>query len=159
GTVVPSHVRVVEVPDVLIQIHPEWRGYSYFVANEDDVVVVDREHRIVATVPVSASGAGLENRGGMAGGRQFNASNVSSDQIRQVQMVLIQQGFLVGEADGVLGSKTRQALITFQQRNGLQATGQIDQQTFASLTSSTTGTQQGNQGSMSTTGQGGAPAP
>jgi peptidoglycan hydrolase-like protein with peptidoglycan-binding domain len=165
GTVVPTSVRVVEVPEVLIGIHPEWRGHYYFVVN-DDIVIVDREHRIVANVPVGSSGAQLDNRGGgMSGGAQFNAENVSVEQIRQVQLALKQQGFDI-EVDGKLGPRTQQALISFQQRNGLQATGRIDQQTFASVTKSTTGGQgnaqgnaQGNQG-QSTTGQGGAaPAP
>jgi Putative peptidoglycan binding domain/Protein of unknown function (DUF1236) len=163
GTVVPTSVRVVEVPDVLIQIHPEWRGYSYFVVN-DDIVIVDREHRIVSTVAVGSSGAQLDNRGGgLSGGAQFSAESLSVEQIRQVQIALNEQGFNVGEPDGKLGPRTQQALIAFQQRNGLQATGRIDQQTFASLTKSTTGGAQGNQGNqgqMSTTGQGGAaPAP
>jgi peptidoglycan hydrolase-like protein with peptidoglycan-binding domain len=162
GTVVPTSVRVVEVPEVLIGIHPEWRGHSYFVVN-DDIVIVDREHRIVANVPVGSSGAQLDNRGGgMSGGAQFNAANVSVEQIREVQLALKQQGFDI-EVDGKLGPRTQQALIAFQQHNGLQATGRIDQQTFASVTKSTTGGQgnaHGNQGQSSTTGQGGtAPAP
>jgi peptidoglycan hydrolase-like protein with peptidoglycan-binding domain len=161
GTVVPTSVRVVEVPEVLIGIHPEWRGHYYFVVN-DDIVIVDREHRIVAEVPVGPSGAQLDNRGGgMSGGAQFNAESVSVEQIREVQIALKQQGFDI-EVDGKLGPRTEQALMSFQQRNGLQATGRIDQQTFASVTKSTTGgpgNARGNQG-QSTTGQGGAaPAP
>jgi Putative peptidoglycan binding domain len=50
----------------------------------------------------------------------------------QLQMALNQRGFNVGEPDGVLGPRTRAALIQFQQREGLQRTGQIDQQHLAS---------------------------
>ena len=31
GTVVPRTVRVVAVPATLVEIHPAWRGYMYFV--------------------------------------------------------------------------------------------------------------------------------
>src|SRR5882757_11146857 len=66
GAVVPSRVRVVEVPSVLIDIHPEWRSYLYFVA-EDEIFIMDRGRRIVATVPVGQSNVQL-NRPGTGGG-------------------------------------------------------------------------------------------
>jgi len=157
GTVVPTSVRVVVVPDVLIRIHPEWRDYSYFVVS-DDVVIVDREHRIVATVPVGSSGAQLDNRGPQFSDRGGGAT-MSIEEIRQVQIALNAQGFDIGEPDGKLGPKTRQALIMFQRQNGLQVTGQIDRQTFTTVTASMSGGQRGNQGQTSTTGQGGASQP
>jgi hypothetical protein len=51
GTVVPSSVRVVEVAPVLVEIHPEWRGYFYFVVG-DEIIIVDRNHHIVAILAV-----------------------------------------------------------------------------------------------------------
>jgi Protein of unknown function (DUF1236) len=51
GTVVPTTVRVVELPPVLIEYYPDWRGYLYFVYN-DEIIVVDRNHRIVAVLQV-----------------------------------------------------------------------------------------------------------
>jgi DNA mismatch repair ATPase MutL len=52
GTAVPRTVRVVEVPPTLVEIHPEWRGYRYFVY-EDEIVIVDpRTLMIVAIVNV-----------------------------------------------------------------------------------------------------------
>jgi len=51
GTVVPTTVRVVEVPPVLIEYYPDWRGYLYFVYN-DEIIIVDRNHRIVAVLAV-----------------------------------------------------------------------------------------------------------
>jgi hypothetical protein len=51
GTVVPTSVRVVAVPDVLIDIHPEWRGFMYFIVG-DQIIIVDRSHRIVAILEV-----------------------------------------------------------------------------------------------------------
>jgi hypothetical protein len=48
---VPTSVRVVEVAPVLIEVHPEWRGYFYFIVN-DEIIIVDRNHHIVAILPV-----------------------------------------------------------------------------------------------------------
>jgi hypothetical protein len=52
GTVVPRTVRFAEVPPVIIDIHPEWRGYSYFIVN-DQIIIVERDSlRIVAVLDV-----------------------------------------------------------------------------------------------------------
>jgi len=159
GTTVPTHVRIVEVPAVLIQIHPEWRGHRYFVVR-DEIVIVDSGHRIVATLPVgSSSSVQIEGgRGGQAG--SDTEITPTSDEIRQLQIVLKEKGFDIGEPDGVFGQRTRQALIVFQQRNGLQATGRIDVRTTTALGISTRSGQQGNQApgnQQPTTGQAGNP--
>ena len=51
GTTVPERVRVVAVPKVIVDVHPEWRGYLYFVVDER-IIIVDRNHRIVAILVV-----------------------------------------------------------------------------------------------------------
>jgi Protein of unknown function (DUF1236) len=49
GTAVPRTVRIVAVPPILVEFHPQWRGYRYFVVG-DDMIVVDRNNRIVAVI-------------------------------------------------------------------------------------------------------------
>jgi hypothetical protein len=51
GTAVPTSVHVVEVSPVLVEIHPEWRGHMYFVVG-DEIIIVDRNHHIVAVIAV-----------------------------------------------------------------------------------------------------------
>jgi hypothetical protein len=51
GTVVPTSVHVVEVPSVIVEIHPQWRGFWYFVVG-DEIIIVDRNHKIVAILVV-----------------------------------------------------------------------------------------------------------
>jgi peptidoglycan hydrolase-like protein with peptidoglycan-binding domain len=113
-------VHVVTVPDVLIEIHPEWRGHQYFVAR-DEIVIVDSGHRIIATLPLgSSSSAQMEgSRGGGTQSATETEINLSSDEIRHMQIVLKEKGFDIGEPDGIFGPKTRQALILFQERNGV----------------------------------------
>jgi hypothetical protein len=51
GTVIPRTVHVVAVPEVLIEIHPEWRGFEYFVYNDEVIIVEPGTLRIIAIVP------------------------------------------------------------------------------------------------------------
>lgn len=53
GTVIPrGRIHVVPVPETLVRIEPRWRGFLYFVY-EDEVVVVDpHNYHIVAVLPV-----------------------------------------------------------------------------------------------------------
>lgn len=52
GTVVPRTVRVVEVPPAIIKIRPAWKGYRYFVYNDEIVIVEPRTLKIVAVLDV-----------------------------------------------------------------------------------------------------------
>jgi Protein of unknown function (DUF1236) len=51
GIVVPQTVRVIAVPEVLVEIHPQWRGFFYFIVG-DEIIIVDRNHHIVAVFTV-----------------------------------------------------------------------------------------------------------
>jgi Putative peptidoglycan binding domain/Protein of unknown function (DUF1236) len=141
GAAVPSNVRIVEVPEPLIELRPEWRSYSYFVVR-DEIVIIDSGRHIVAMVPTGSSSARVEERGNARG-----AMNLDRVQIREVQIELQRQGFEIGEPDGMLGPRTKEALMSFQKQRGFQATGEIDHDTFAAL-----GQGQGR-GQSETTGQ------
>ena len=60
-------------------------------------------------------------------------SQQNSDLVKQAQEKLNANGKDVGASDGQLGPKTQAALKEFQQGNGLQETGQLDQETIAAL--------------------------
>jgi hypothetical protein len=53
GTVVPrGSIHFVPVPRLLVDIEPAWRGYDYFIY-EDELVIIDpRNMTIIAVVPV-----------------------------------------------------------------------------------------------------------
>src|SRR6516162_9735853 len=84
GTAVPSSVRIVDVPSAFIEINPQWRGHQYFVVR-DEIIIVDRSRKIVATVPVGSGGAALPSRGGAASVAEVN---LTEEQIRRTQIVL-----------------------------------------------------------------------
>jgi hypothetical protein len=52
GTVVPSSVRVIAVPDTIVKINPRWKGYRYFVFNDEIIIVEPRTLKIVAVLDV-----------------------------------------------------------------------------------------------------------
>lgn len=51
----------------------------------------------------------------------------------EVQRSLSELGYNVGQLDGKLGPKTKQALRKFQKDEGLRATGKLDRKTLAEL--------------------------
>jgi hypothetical protein len=53
GTAIPrGRIQIVPVPEMLVQIQPEWRGFLYFVFRDELVIVDPSDMRIVAVVPV-----------------------------------------------------------------------------------------------------------
>jgi len=52
GSVVPRTVKFVAVPPTLVEIHPQWRGYRYFIVDEEIVIIDPNTLRIVAVLEV-----------------------------------------------------------------------------------------------------------
>lgn len=53
GTAVPrGKIHIVPVPETLVRIEPRWRGFLYFVYEDEIVVVNPRNYHIVAVLPV-----------------------------------------------------------------------------------------------------------
>jgi peptidoglycan hydrolase-like protein with peptidoglycan-binding domain len=131
NTVVPTSVHVVGVSTfpALVEIFPRYRDDSFFVV-EDEIIIVDRGHRIVDVVP-----AGPRAHFGRADSATTTSTtvNLSEPEIREVQQVLIDRGFFHGRVDGVFGPETREALISFQRKEGFEATGSIDTRTVGAL--------------------------
>jgi hypothetical protein len=51
GAVVPSHVRIARLPSSIVSYVPQYRGYSYFVTDEQIVIVEPSSHHIVEVLP------------------------------------------------------------------------------------------------------------
>jgi peptidoglycan hydrolase-like protein with peptidoglycan-binding domain len=58
---------------------------------------------------------------------------LSADQRKQLQRKLQERGHYQGSIDGVVGPQTRAALRQFQEQEGLGASGELSQETIASL--------------------------
>jgi peptidoglycan hydrolase-like protein with peptidoglycan-binding domain len=79
-------------------------------------------------------------------------SSQNQQHVREVQQKLMQEGHDVGSIDGQFGPKTQAALRSFQQEEGLQPSGQIDQQTLEKLGIASSDSGFGGQSSSSMSG-------
>ena len=52
GTVVPRSVHFVSVPSTLVEIHPEWRSYSYFIVDDEIIIIEPNSFKIIAILNV-----------------------------------------------------------------------------------------------------------
>ncbi len=64
---------------------------------------------------------------------QVIETGLTTSQIRTVQTKLKNWGYYSGEVDGIFGSKTRAAVISFQKKNGLVADGIVGTKTAQAL--------------------------
>ena len=55
GTTIPGDVRLIPVPNEIVAIVPQYRGYSYFVTTDRIVIVEPSTHRIVYVMPYEGS--------------------------------------------------------------------------------------------------------
>jgi localization factor PodJL len=53
--------------------------------------------------------------------------------VRNIQRILNKNGYEAGGADGVMGGKTKSAIMAFQSDNGMKATGQVDEKLVKAL--------------------------
>ncbi|MBN2429657.1 MAG: peptidoglycan-binding protein [Deltaproteobacteria bacterium] len=61
------------------------------------------------------------------------AADLNREQIREMQNLLNERGYNVGQADGFIGPRTREGLRQFQSSEGLAATGTPDRETLRAL--------------------------
>jgi len=103
---------------------------------------------LTATVAVGALLAGCSvagdrttsSRQSSTGASTAAAQPAPSAQVRQVQQALNSQGFYSGDADGIWGPRTADALRNFQQARGIEQSAQMDSRTMAALGLNSDGT-------------------
>jgi hypothetical protein len=60
-------------------------------------------------------------------------AGLSRAERKELQVLLIKRGYDIGEPDGAIGERTRQAIADFQVRNGLPRDGRAGQRVFNAL--------------------------
>jgi peptidoglycan hydrolase-like protein with peptidoglycan-binding domain len=58
---------------------------------------------------------------------------LAQNDVRQIQQGLEKRGFSPGPIDGIYGPRTTEAVRNFQDRYGIKASGQVDNQTLFAL--------------------------
>src|SRR5213078_185149 len=74
---------------------------------------------------------------------KYSAGSLPDLQVRTAQLYLTFLGFQPGPVDGLMGSKTRTALTTFQGQQGLTASGNADAETVGKLRAMVAGAEAG----------------
>lgn len=70
---------------------------------------------------------------GNARGSAASVAPQSDQLVKQAQALLNQRGFNVGEPDGLIGPKTKQAIMEFQRNAEIPITGKVDKQLLQAL--------------------------
>lgn len=83
------------------------------------------------TKPYGTSGENLEKQSGME--ESVDLKKVRGEHAKHLQQSLKDEGFYKGEVDGILGAQTKEALKKFQESKGLEASGNLDNQTASAL--------------------------
>ncbi|MFW3617110.1 peptidoglycan-binding domain-containing protein [Billgrantia antri] len=87
-------------------------------------------------------GGGGQGGGGQGGDMQWSQEEsqgsgtpiyVSTAGVRQIQQALNQQGYEIGQVDGLWGNSTSQAARNFQQAQGLEPNGQLNVQLISAI--------------------------
>lgn len=91
GSSLPRNVRPRPVPQSIVRISPEFRGYQYVVVR-DEVVIVEPRTRKVVTVIRDRGGSSMAGAGsGQRSGQQRAAIRLSEAQKRQIRSRLNSQ--------------------------------------------------------------------
>jgi uncharacterized protein DUF1236 len=86
GVNVPSSVRLSVLPDTIVSIVPQYRGYSYFVTDEQIVIVEPSSHRIVEVLPYEGGG-----RAAAAPARSERKAQFSREQRESIKKYAVQK--------------------------------------------------------------------
>jgi peptidoglycan hydrolase-like protein with peptidoglycan-binding domain len=67
------------------------------------------------------------------GAQHEHGMRLSQSEVREVQRQLDSAGYPIASADGVMGPKTETAIRNFQRDKGLNATGELNDETLKAL--------------------------
>jgi Protein of unknown function (DUF1236) len=84
GTSVPETVRARRLPDEIVVIVPEYRGYDYFVVEEEIVIIEPRTRKIVVTIPRHGSRSASVST-------TSSRINLAADKRRQIYEIVMRE--------------------------------------------------------------------
>jgi hypothetical protein len=120
---------------VFVNYHPQWHDQGWWRSHHDHIV-------FVFGAPYFWDAGYYYPAWGYDPGAEYyydgpiytgSADMDPGQAVANVQSALQEQGFYHGDIDGVLGPQTRAALAEYQQSQGLEPTGAMDEPTLESL--------------------------
>lgn len=104
GVVLPAGAPYHDLPDEVIERHPDWRGYQYVMTESEEVAIVEpRTRRIVEVVDKNASRSASAASGSTGAIASPPASNGAADRHEIARMILADAK--PGEIQGIDGLK------------------------------------------------------
>lgn len=104
GIILPAGVPYHDLPDEVIERHPDWRGYQYVMTESEEVAIVEpRTRRIVEVVERNASRSAAAAPAGGSVDASPPPSNGTADRHELARMILAEAK--PGEIQGVDGLK------------------------------------------------------
>ncbi|MBV9016033.1 MAG: peptidoglycan-binding protein [Alphaproteobacteria bacterium] len=101
--------------------------------------------------PAASAGSSAQTPNTMPQSEANETAPASQSQIKQLQQQLKAAGLYKGKVDGKMGRETKQAISQFQQQNGLQTTGKLDQQTLVAMNNNNSNNNTNGYGSSTNT--------
>ena len=77
--------------------------------------------------------SGMESPGMGTMHQQIGATSLNENQVRELQNLLKEEGYQVGDADGIVGSDTIEAIRQYQTDRNLEVSGDLNEKTLRSL--------------------------
>jgi peptidoglycan hydrolase-like protein with peptidoglycan-binding domain len=97
------------------------------------VIVAIAAVSLSAPTAVATTGALAQDQRAAADVNMDAVPTLNSEGVRKVQQALQKKGISPGPIDGVYGPLTKEAVRSFQDRYGMKATGEVDNQTLFAL--------------------------
>jgi hypothetical protein len=89
GARVPRNVRLYEVPQSIVRIHPGFRGHRFVLVRDEIVIIEPRSYEIVAVLP-RTGGAQAQRSGRDTVGRADASIRLGADQRRVIRERVVQ---------------------------------------------------------------------
>lgn len=103
GVVLPAGVPYQELPDELIERHPNWRGYQYVMTESDEVAIVEPRTRRIVEVVDKSTARSAAAPSGSAGGSPPSAGPTDRHELARMIMAEARPGEIQG-LDGLKGA-------------------------------------------------------
>jgi peptidoglycan hydrolase-like protein with peptidoglycan-binding domain len=119
-------VTAAESPNI---VHPEVSGPGVSRGGSQS----ERNAPDGTPLPKGSPYSGTVEKGSSNSSWNSNSNSSSSQNVREAQQALKDKGFDPGAIDGVMGSRTKEAIKSFQSASGLETTGALNRETAQKL--------------------------
>jgi hypothetical protein len=97
GVHVPESVHLYSLPAEVIEIVPKYSGYSYFVVNDQIVIVQPETHEIVETIAYSGTKGRAQRTNSRSSRLSSHHHKVVRSKTRTTEHTIVKRRYIIGE--------------------------------------------------------------